>query len=213
MKTSACSDEPVEDVEPALHVEPERALPRVRREEHHAAAGEELGAPGARLVAALGMLDLDDVGAERARASRCSRARQRRGDVHHLDPRERPELHRREPTAVGSRRGCRLDPRADHGAVGLRRGLRAGGARRGVPGRPERVDGDRGRRARGLRRPRARLRDPRRRGSARSSATRPPTGSAARSGARCSVTGSSAASAARRRWAGPRARSTSAAAT
>ena len=85
--------EPVEHVEPALHVEPERALAGVRREEHHAPPGEELRPPGPSLVAALRVLDLDDIGSERAQDLRAVRAGQRRRHVDHLDPRERPELH------------------------------------------------------------------------------------------------------------------------
>src|SRR5262249_3900504 len=59
-------DEAQQDVASALEVERERALAQVRRVEHHARVIPEWRSPRARLVAALRMLHLDDVGTERA---------------------------------------------------------------------------------------------------------------------------------------------------
>ena len=70
-------DEPQQRLQTAgrLHVERERALRPVRGEEHHAASVEEPRPPGARLVAALRMLDLHDIRSERCQDLRARRAR------------------------------------------------------------------------------------------------------------------------------------------
>ena len=88
--------------EPQQRLEPLPATPRSRASERlpalaekniDAAALEEARPPVAGLVAAPGMLDLDDVGSERAedlgRGRPCERARQ----VEHADSGKRPERH------------------------------------------------------------------------------------------------------------------------
>jgi hypothetical protein len=73
-------------------VEGERALARVRAQEHDA-----LAVPGRpplpRLVARVGPLDLDDVRAERAQDLGAVRTGERRGDVEHAEAVERQEAH------------------------------------------------------------------------------------------------------------------------
>jgi hypothetical protein len=73
--------------------ERDRALARVRAEEHRADAVDERRAPRARLVAAVRPLDLDDVRAERAEDLRAVRPRERRRDVEHPQAGERQEAH------------------------------------------------------------------------------------------------------------------------
>ena len=93
-------DEPQQHLLAALvlDIQCERALRRVRSEEHHAAALPEARPPGTSLVAALRMLDLDDVRAERAENLRRGRPGERRGEIDDADPRERPEAHPGDPS-------------------------------------------------------------------------------------------------------------------
>src|SRR5439155_1293800 len=74
---------------PCGQVEGERALARVRREEHHAPPAGEGRPPRARLVAAARMLDLDHVGAEGSEDLRAIRAGQRARQIEHPDALER----------------------------------------------------------------------------------------------------------------------------
>ena len=69
----------------------QRALRRVRREEEHARAVPERRAPVPCLVAGVGPLDLDHVGAERAQDLRTVGAGERRRDVHDPLPAKRQE--------------------------------------------------------------------------------------------------------------------------
>ena len=75
-------DESQQYVAPSFDVECERPLVQIRRVEHHARPLPERGPPRARFVAPFGMLDLDDVRAERAQDLRTVGARQR---ARHVD--------------------------------------------------------------------------------------------------------------------------------
>ncbi len=116
-----------ERVAPARVTEgqPERALARVRREEHRPLAVPERRAPGARVVARVRPLDLDDVGAQRSQDLRAVRARDRRRHVEHARPLERPVhgAHHRVPRLCddGSRRVRRVQGLGLGGVVELRR--------------------------------------------------------------------------------------------
>ncbi len=70
--------------------QPQRALARVGREEHRPLAVPERRPPGTAVVAGVRPLDLDDIGAERGEDLRAVRARDRRCDVEHARPLERP---------------------------------------------------------------------------------------------------------------------------
>ena len=74
--------------------ERERALAGVRREEHRSLAVPERRPPGAAVVAGVGPLDLDHVGAERGEDLGAVRPGDRGGDVEHANAVERGERHR-----------------------------------------------------------------------------------------------------------------------
>ena len=161
--------EPQQRLEPLrrLQVERERALARVRGEEHDAAAFEEPRAPVARLVAAAGMLDLDDVRAQRAEdlggGRPCERARQ----VEHADAGEGAEghrLHHRDTALCEDAGSVQFDRRRRlRIELELPDRLRGRDDRRVLPDRAERGDRDRGRRRRRCGRPERRALHPRRR--------------------------------------------------
>jgi hypothetical protein len=70
-------------------VESARALAAVHRQVVGRFAAGERGAPRARLVAALGTLDLDHVGAQIGQQHRAIGARQDAREIDHADPEER----------------------------------------------------------------------------------------------------------------------------
>ena len=72
----------------------------VYRYEHHAASGKELRPPRASLVAPAGMLDLDDVCAERAEDLGARRPGQRGREVDDPDARQRREGHASDPSGL-----------------------------------------------------------------------------------------------------------------
>src|SRR5204862_2633863 len=85
-------DEPEQDLAPALDVERKRALVQVRGVEHDARVLPKRRTPGPRLVAALGMFDLDHVGTEGAEDLRTVGPSQRArhvDDPHSPQPQER----------------------------------------------------------------------------------------------------------------------------
>ena len=81
----------------ALDVQCERALRRVRREEHHAAAVVEPRSPGPGFVSPLRVLDLHDVRPECAEDLGTRRAGERRRQVDDANPAQRRKVHRRRP--------------------------------------------------------------------------------------------------------------------
>ena len=76
-------------------VEGERALAGVRRQEEHSVLAPGGWAPAPGLVAPVGTLDLDDVGAEHAQDLGAVRPRERAAQIEDADPGERLERHGR----------------------------------------------------------------------------------------------------------------------
>ena len=209
--------EPQQRLEPLrrLQVERERALARVRGEEHDAAALEEPRAPVARLVAAAGMLDLDDVGAQRAEDLGGGRPGERARQVEHADAGEGAEghrLHHRDTALCEDAGSVQFDRRRRlRIELELSDRLRGRDDRRVLPDRAERGDRDRGRRRRRCGRPQRRALHPRRRRSGRSPGTTSASRSAT-SSASASSGGSSRARSRRNACNGRNGRSNSAAA-
>ena len=77
------------DVGGVLDVDRDRTLVAVGRVKHHRGVVDERRAPHPRVVAAVRLLDLDDVGADVGQDRAGQRTRQRLSDLDHLDARER----------------------------------------------------------------------------------------------------------------------------
>ena len=87
IRTSASRDQPLQaiDVGRAFDVQRDRSLGAVVAVETHRIAVDEGRAPQPRIVAAVGLLDLDHVGAEIGQDDAGQRSRQGLADFDHLD--------------------------------------------------------------------------------------------------------------------------------